>query len=153
MKLIVILIFFLSFTGCASNKGITDLKQFKTNEKPQVVILRDAPTRVTVLPVLTKWFNDNGYSSIVIESLQESNPDQYLFSYRAWWGWDIATYMRRVEMRVKSKGETLGYLDFDALQYGGFGKFGNAENRLIILLDALFGKITHEQANKLLGEQ
>ena len=55
-------------------------------------------------------------------------------------------------MSLKAKGETLGDLNFDALQYGGFGKFGNAEQRLIILLDALFGKITYEKANALLGD-
>ncbi|HIE77899.1 MAG TPA: hypothetical protein EYP92_03630 [Candidatus Thioglobus sp.] len=151
MKVTMILISLLAITGCATNKGIIDLKQFETSQKLQVVILKDGPTRGSVLPVLIKWFSDNGYSSKVIMSLQEAKPDNYVFSYRAWWGWDMATYMRKVEMRVKSKGETFGNLDFDALQYGAFGKFGSSEKRLLILLDALFGKITHEKANELLG--
>lgn len=54
-------------------------------------------------------------------------------------------------MKVNANGETLGKLNFDALQYGGFGKFGNVEQRIIILFDCLFGKITLEEANKLLG--
>ncbi len=105
------------------------------------------------MPVLEKWFDDNGYSSTVISSLSDANPDDYILLYKAWWGgWDLATYMRKVEMSLKMKGETLGEINFDALQYGGFGKFGDAEQRLIILLDALFGKITPEEANRLLGE-
>ena len=83
--------------------------------------MKDGPTKGSVLPVLTKWFSDNGYSSTVITTIQDAQPDNYVLSYRAWWSWDIATYMRRVEMQVNKKGETLGNLDFDALQYGGFG--------------------------------
>jgi len=149
---VAILSLLVIVTGCASNKGITELKQFQGNKRDQILILKDSATRGSVLPVLETWFQDNGYNAIVIASLKEANPDDHILSYRAWWGWDLATYMRKVEMRLKTKGETLGSLDFDALQYGGFGKFGDAEQRLIILLDVLFGKITYEKANKLLGE-
>ena len=117
-----------------------------------VVILQDKSTRESVLPVLEKWFYDNGYHSTVVSSLSEVGPDDYILSYRAWWSWDLATYMRKVEMNVKNKGQTLGNINFDALQYGGFGKFGDAEQRLNILLDAMFGKITVEEANKRLGD-
>jgi hypothetical protein len=139
-------------TGCATDKGLTTLKPVEAIDKSQIVILNDGPTRESVLPVLTKWFTDNGYSSTVIHSLQQANPDNYVLSYRAWWSWDMATYMRKVEMSVNKQGESLGKLEFDALQYGGFGKFGNAEQRLIIMLDALFGKISLEEANKRLGD-
>ena len=130
----------------------SQLKPFETTQKSKVIILRDVATRESVLPVLTKWFSDNGYSPTVINSLAEANPDNFILSYKALWSWDLATYMRNVELRVKQKGETLGTLNFDALQYGGFGKFGNAEERLKVLLDALFGKISRDKADALLGE-
>ena len=142
----------LAVTGCATNKGITELKQFKTNDKSQVIILKDAETRASVLPILEEWLHDNDYSSTVITRLKEAKPENYILSYKAFWSWDMKMYMRKVEMEVKRKGETLGKLNFDSLQYGAFGKFGNTKNRLMILLDALFGKITQEEANKLLGE-
>lgn len=153
MKKIMMLAFLVTIaTGCASNKGITDISQVKEPEMTGVVILQDKSTRESVLPVLEKWFYDNGYHSTVVSSLSEVGPDDYILSYRAWWSWDLATYMRKVEMNVKSKGQTLGNINFDALQYGGFGKFGDAEQRLNILLDAMFGKITVEEANKRLGD-
>lgn len=151
-KIIILFTLAIITTGCASNKGITDIQQVKEPETKAVVILKDTSTRESVLPVLEQWFYDNGYSSTVISSLDEVNPDDYLILYKAWWGWDLATYMRRVEMSVKNNQQTLGNIKFDALQYGGFGKFGSAEQRLKILLDALFGKITPEEANKLLGD-
>jgi len=152
MKKLIVVLLLVLLSGCATNQGITELAQAEVTDKTKVLILKDDATRESVLPVLEKWFVDNGYSSTVIDSLREADPDNYVISYRAWWSWDVATYMRRVEMAVNKEGETLGNLNFDALQYGGFGKFGDAEERLRILLDALFGKITREEANKLLGE-
>jgi len=152
MKKLLILLFVLSMAGCASDKGLLELKQL--NSVPQkVVILEDKRTKHGVLDTLVKWFSENKYSATVVGSLSEVKPEDYVLSYRAWWGWDLATYMRRANMEVKLKEETLGKLKFDALQYGGFGKFGDTEGRLKILLDVLFGKITREEADKRLGEQ
>lgn len=83
MKLLPILLLLTIITGCASNKGITELQQFKIGDEFKVVILKDEPTRESVLPVLEKWFSDNGYSSSVIFSLKEAKPDDYILSYRA----------------------------------------------------------------------
>ena len=153
MKKFLIILLTVAMTGCVavSNKGVTQLQQFKEDSKT-VAILEDEPTRNGVLGVITKWFSDNGFNSSVIQSASEVKPDDYVFSYRAHFGWDLAIYMRTAALKVKSKGKTLGALNFDALQYGGFGKFGDTEKRLRILLDVLFGKITREEADKLLGE-
>ena len=151
MKFYLIILFALVATGSASNKGVVKLEQFNVDSK-EIVIMKDEPTREGVLPILVQWLHDNGFSAKVAQSYSEVDPSKYIFSYRAWWGWDIAIYMRRVEMRVRLKDETLGAIDFDSLKYGGFGKFGNSEARLRILLDVLFGKITREEADKRLGE-
>ena len=148
---IIFVIVTLILTGCGSNKGLVQLEQVEMDSK-EILILKDVPTRETVLPVLTEWFYENGFSAEVIHSLDDVNPEDYVFTYRAWWGWDLATYMSKVRMKVESNGETLGHLYFDALQYGGFGKFGDAEYRLKVLLDALFGKITREEADALLDD-
>ena len=152
MKKILILLFVLSLVGCASDKGLLELQQMDSVPE-KVVILKDAPTRAVVLPILVEWFSENNYNATVVESLDEVKPEDYVLSYRAWWGWDLANYMRRANMKVKLNGKTLGKLRFDALQYGGFGKFGDTENRLKILLEVLFGKISREVADKRLGEQ
>ena len=68
------------------------------------MILKDIPTRETVLPAITQWFYDNGYSTVVVESLSEVAPNDYVFSYRAWWSWDIAMHMRKAEMIINSRG-------------------------------------------------
>lgn len=141
-------------TGCASNKGVTSLKQVEpiNFDSNKLVILKDEPTRRIVLDVLTEWFYDNNINTTVIESRDDAKINNYVLSYRAWWGWDMATYMRKAEIKLKLNENTLGSLTFDALQYGGFGKFGDTRERLRILLDVLFGKIDRDQANVLLGQ-
>jgi len=161
MKNILLIIIVLFASGCATDKGLVRLEQLNAkdlevqqveNVSKKIVILRDGPTRASVLPVLTDWFHENGFEVTVIELLNDAELNNYIFTYRAWWSWDMALYMRKADMNVMLNGKTVGTLSFDALQYGGFGKFGSGEKRLRILLDALFGKITREQADKLLGE-
>lgn len=160
MKIISAFIIVLFMTGCATNKGLVsfdkvdenNLRLHQVDKDPvEIAILRDGETRETVLPVLISWFNENSYKVTVIEAMSDAATEDNVFKYRAWWSWDMALYMRKAEMSLVSDRKTLGSLQFDALKYGGFGKFGNAEQRLRILLDALFGKITKEEANQMLG--
>jgi hypothetical protein len=152
MKKALVLLCILGISACASDKGLLELKQMDSVPE-KVVILKDQPTRELVLPILVEWFAENNHDATVVESINEIKPNDYVLSYRAWWGWDLSTYMRKANMKVKLDNETLAKLRFSALEYGGFGKFGDTEKRLKILLDVLFGKITREEADKRLGEQ
>jgi len=161
MKIISALIIALLMTGCATNKGLVSfdkvdenaLRLHQVDKGPiEIAILRDGPTRETVLPILISWFNENNYKVSVIEAMSDAATEDNVFKYRAWWSWDMALYMRKAEMSLVSDGKISGSLQFDALKYGAFGKFGNGEQRLKILLDALFGKIAKEEANQMLGD-
>lgn len=139
-------------SACTSNKGVTELTQLQTPVK-KVTIVRDADTRASVLPVLEQWFYDNSIKYDVVNSHQETEKNSNILTYKAWWSWDIATYMRKADLQLSNEGIPLSIVKFDALQYGGFGKFGNAEERLKILMDVMFAKISEEEANKKLGQQ
>lgn len=149
LGLVVVSAFLLG--GCASNKGMTELTQVTGNPE-QITIVRDTETRDSVQPVLEQWFTDNNYQYNVVQSIAEAKDTDNVFTYRAWWGWDLALYMSKVEMKVTNNNVPVGIAKFDALQYGGFGKFGNAETRLKIIMDVLFSKITEQEANTLLGK-
>ena len=161
MKKFSLIVMVLILSGCATNKGLVKFEQFNIknleinqveSRSKKILILRDKPTRAGVLAVLINWCNENDIEVAVVELMSDARPEDYVLTYRASWGWDIGVYMRKVDMSVISNDKTLGTLRFDALQYGAFGKFGSGEKRLKILLDALFGKISREKANKLLGE-
>ena len=151
---ILIVMASIYLVGCAtaSNKGVTSVSQVseKVNE---ISIVRDEPTRELVHPILEEWFSENDYVFNVIEHKEDPKASDYVFTYRAWFGWDMKQYMRSVEMELYKKGESIGYVEFDAIQYGAFGKFGDTTARLKTLLDTLFNKITQDQANQLLGEE
>ena len=152
LGLVTAVVVTLVLGGCASNRGITEIRQVDAGIK-RVMIVRDAPTRETVLPVLEQWFSDNGFEYRVAESPSEADASEATFTYRAWWGWDLAMYMKEVHLTVSKAESMIGLVKFDALQYGGFGKFGNGEDRLGTIMDVLFGKITEEEANSRLGSQ
>lgn len=137
--------------GCATNKGVVDLNQVN-DPITKITIIRDSETRESVLPVLEKWFTDNSIKFSVVNSINETKKEDKVLTYRAWWSWDMALYMRKADLKVLSEGEPVGIVRFDALQYGGFGKFGDAETRLTTLMDVLFSKITREEANIRLGK-
>jgi len=147
----IILVLPLFFTSaCASNKGIVELQRV-TTDVGHISLIRDEPTRAEVLEVIAAWLAENGYDYSVLEPGQK--PSGTALNYRAWWGWDVGIYMKRVNMQVARNGTSLGKIKFDALQYGGFGKFGSSVERLRTLLDALFAKIDRDTANELLGDQ
>ena len=151
---ILIVITSIHLAGCvsASNMGVIGVDQVSENVK-EISIVRDEPTRALVHPILEEWFSENDYVFNVIEHKEDPKASDYVFTYRAWFGWDMKQYMRSVEMELYKKGESIGYVEFDAIQYGAFGKFGDTTARLKTLLDTLFNKITQDQANQLLGEE
>ena len=61
----------------------------------------------------------------------------------------MATYMRFVNLDVTdNKGNKVAELDFDSVQYGGFDKFGNAEERLNLIMEVFFQKISIQDAER-----
>ncbi len=139
--------------GCVSisNKGVTGISPVDSSEK-KVTIVRDQPTRASVLPVLEEWFSENDYHYTIVESREDTKASDNVFTYRVWFGWDLSQYMSRAEMEVFKDEDSIGFLEFDALQYGVFGKFGDTTARLKTLMDALFNKMSEEEANKRLGD-
>ena len=148
-RCIVFIISILFVAGCGSNRGLTELVQVKIDNHP-IIVVKDSATRDGVLREIEKWFFENGYDATVVDSLTQVKHENFVMTYNARWGWDIATYMRLVEMKIFKDQTVVGSLKFDSVEYGGIDKFGDAETRLKILLDVLFGKITREQAEKLL---
>jgi len=146
-RILLIVASLFIFTACGSNKGIINLMQVELNKSP-IFVVNHSATRAGVLREIEKWFSENGYDAKVVESQTQVNPENFVMTYSARWGWDIGTYMRLVEMRVMKNSDVVGSLSFDSVEYGGIDKFGDAETRLKILLDVLFGKLTREEAEK-----
>lgn len=139
---------FLTLAGCSTN-GITKLIQMDSNFDKQIVMIDDSKQTKSVRAIVINWIEDHGYdvADITARTPVKLEDNQVLFKFNANWWWDIATYMRFVNLEVTdNKGISIDKLDFDSVQYGGLDKFGNAEERLNIIMEVFFGQISIEKA-------
>lgn len=150
MRKIILGLVLIAVTGCSSN-GLTTLNQMDPNFKKEIVMTNDPKQTAQVRSIVTNWMVDNGYNV----SKETANPnakldnDQVMFEFNANWWWDMATYMRYVNLDVTdSKGNKVAELDFDSVRYGGFDKFGNAEERLNLIMEVFFQKISVQDAER-----
>ena len=150
MKKVLLSIVLLAVTGCSSN-GLTKLKQMDPNFDKEIVMTNDSKQTENVRGIVTNWMVDNGYkvSKTTASPAAQLADNQVMFEFNANWWWDIATYMRYVNLDVTdSKGSKVAELDFDSVQYGGMDKFGNAEERLNLIMEVFFQKISVQDAER-----
>tara|TARA_R110001583_G_scaffold12426_5_gene55288 strand:- start:654 stop:1172 length:519 start_codon:yes stop_codon:yes gene_type:complete len=149
-KIIILGLVLIAVTGCSSN-GLTKFKPMDTNFKKEVVMTNDPKQTAKVRSIVTNWMVDNGYnvSKKTASPNAQLNDDQVMFEFNANWWWDMATYMRYVNLDVTdNKGSKVAELDFDSVRYGGFDKFGNAEERLNLIMEVFFQKISEQDAER-----
>ena len=150
MGKIILGLLLIAVTGCSSN-GLTTLKQMDPNFKKEIVMTNDPEQTAQVRGIVTNWMVDNGYnvSKETASPNATLNDDQVMFEFNANWWWDIATYMRFVNLDVTdNKGNKVAELDFDSVRYGGLDKFGNAEERLNLIMEVFFQKISVQDAER-----
>lgn len=150
MRKIILGLVLIAVTGCSSN-GLTTLKQMDTNFEKEIVMTNDPEQTSQVRSIVTNWMVDNGYnvSKETLSPNAKLDDNQVMFEFNANWWWDMATYMRYVNLDVTdSKGSKVAELDFDSVRYGGFDKFGNAEERLNLIMEVFFQKISIQDAER-----
>lgn len=150
MKKVILAFTLLIISGCSSN-GLTALKPMPANFDKQIVLTNDTKQTENVRDIVTTWMVTNGYDV----SKETANPtakladNQVMFEFNANWWWDMATYMRFVNLDVTdNQGNKVAELDFDSVRYGGFDKFGNAEERLNLIMNVFFQKISVQDAER-----
>lgn len=121
------------------------------NFDKEIVMTNDPDQTAKVRSIVTNWMVDNGYnvSKVTASPNAQLDDDQVMFEFNANWWWDMATYMRYVNLDVTdSKGRKVAELDFDSVRYGGIDKFGNAEARLNLIMEVFFQKISVQDAER-----
>ncbi len=133
-------------TGCT--KTLLEYDKASVPVGSKITLLDDTKTRDSARLVMEQWLTDNGYVFDIKEDTKVDYTDGYSMHYVANWGWDLATYMRFLSLKVNNAQQTEGVLKIDTVGCGGFGKFGSAEERIKISMDFLFGKLTEKEALK-----
>jgi hypothetical protein len=149
------LVIAITLSGCTASQIINDVDAGRVNV---VCIADNQEVKATVLDTIEEGLNNHGVKFDVIPGSYElknnfwyatvqpdlvSGCDAVLF-YVTDWGWDIASYMRFANMWLVTADlhTRLGDASYDARL--SLKKYVNAHERLLELVDGLFGQYNKE---------
>jgi hypothetical protein len=149
----IIALSILVLGGCANN-AIVELKKLDSNslDSKELQIIDDGRTKDSIKHIIAAKLDEYDYTYQVID-VSQSNANTTSapkLTYSANWWWDMATYMRYLNIEVKDNNQTVALVKIDTVKCGGLDKFGSAERRTKITLDVLLSDLTKEEANELI---
>ncbi|WP_067099558.1 Sbal_3080 family lipoprotein [Marinomonas atlantica] len=143
-----------SFLGGCANNAIVDLQKLQPSsiENKTIQVIDDGRTKDSIKNIIASKLDQYGFQYQVVD-VTESNSDgtsNPKLSYSANWWWDLATYMRYLNVEIKDRNQTIALVKIDTVMCGGFDKFGSAQKRTEITLDLLLSDLSKEDANRLI---
>ena len=86
-----------------------------------------------------RLLGEKGITSRMIPAGSSFNSCPTVMTYTARWSWDFTIYMSLAELVVYQNAAQVGSAVYDS-RYGGlrFDKWGNAEDKISLLVDELF---------------
>lgn len=150
---IVLILSILLMSGCANN-AILELQQLDSTkiENKSIQIIDDGRTKESIKHIIAGKLDEYGFQYEVVDISQSnsSTTDNPKLTYSANWWWDMASYMRFLNVEIKDNKQTVALVKIDTVKCGGFDKFGSAQRRTEITLDLLLNNLTKEEANELI---
>ncbi|NAZ51762.1 hypothetical protein GL177_00055 [Vibrio toranzoniae] len=150
---IVLIFSILLMSGCANN-AILELQQLDSTkmENKSIQIIDDGRTKESIKHIIAGKLDEYGFQYEVVDISQSnsSTTDNPKLTYSANWWWDMASYMRFLNVEIKDNKQTVALVKIDTVKCGGFDKFGSAQRRTEITLDLLLNNLTKEEANELI---
>ncbi|NOI02633.1 hypothetical protein F0241_16180 [Vibrio kanaloae] len=150
---IVLIFSILLISGCANN-AILELQQLDSTkiENKSIQIIDDGRTKESIKHIIASKLDEYGFQYEVVDISQSnsSTTDNPKLTYSANWWWDMASYMRFLNVEIKDNKQTVALVKIDTVKCGGFDKFGSAQRRTEITLDLLLSNLTEEEANELI---
>ncbi|KWT99091.1 hypothetical protein APQ14_19040 [Vibrio toranzoniae] len=150
---IVLIFSILLMSGCANN-AILELQQLDSTkiENKSIQIIDDGRTKESIKHIIAGKLDEYGFQYEVVDISQSnsSTTDNPKLTYSANWWWDMASYMRFLNVEIKDNKQTVALVKIDTVKCGGFDKFGSAQRRTEITLDLLLSNLTKEEANELI---
>ncbi|NAZ45150.1 hypothetical protein GL178_02645 [Vibrio toranzoniae] len=150
---IVLIFSILLMSGCANN-AILELQQLDSTkiENKSIQVIDDGRTKESIKHIIAGKLDEYGFQYEVVDISQSnsSTTDNPKLTYSANWWWDMASYMRFLNVEIKDNKQTVALVKIDTVKCGGFDKFGSAQRRTEITLDLLLNNLTKEEANELI---
>lgn len=144
-----ILSILIIITGCASPKySGTGIPQEILSANPDVLSINDTETRDGYQVAVEKWLSENNLNFVVKPENAQHDPEKITIEYVGYWKWDMALYLSNAEMEAFYKGKSVSKVNFNAPNSLNANKWGDAETRIGLMMDIMFGKKTATEATK-----
>ncbi|ASM54859.1 MULTISPECIES: Sbal_3080 family lipoprotein [Pseudoalteromonas] len=143
----------LLLSGCANN-AIVELQKLdsKSLTNKNIQIIDDGKTKDSIKHIIAGKLDKYGFKYQIVDISQSNSnvTNNPKLTYSANWWWDMASYMRYLNIEIKDNSQTIALVKIDTVKCGGFDKFGSAQRRTEITLDLLLSDLSKEEANELI---
>ncbi len=114
----------------------------------EIVIINDIETRSGFQNAMEDWLISHNYKFGVAPDGSKHDLDKISLEYIGLWSWDMAIFLADARITAYHKGQMVGEVKYKASNNFNFSKFGNGAERIMLMMDVLFGKITIDEVNK-----
>ena len=148
-RIIFILGIVILISGCAGPRySGASIPSEVLAQNPEILSIDDHETRDAFQDAVEQWLTTNGYTYIVKPEYSKHDPEKIVIEYEGYWAWDLTMYLRHAEIEAFYKGQSLSKIIYKIPNGLNLNKFGDAEERIGLMLDILFGKITAQEATE-----
>jgi hypothetical protein len=147
MRCLFLLFVLLAISACASPK-FTAIAIKSVNS--DVVLIKDDETRKGFLSTVKGWLAKNGYKFTVAADGSLHDHEKLTLEYKGVWRWDLALFLSQAEIKAFKGGQRVGEVTYKAANNLNTNKFGVGSERIVYMLDVLFGKLTVKDANTII---
>ncbi|GLS83025.1 Sbal_3080 family lipoprotein [Paraferrimonas haliotis] len=116
-----------------------------------ITIIKSPDTRAGFLTAMTDWLTDNGYRYEVVDAGSKFKPDNISLEYVGRWRWDLALFLNDARIEAFTDGQRAAYVEYKAPNNFNGNKFSDAETRIDYMMDVLFGKLSSQEATKVIN--
>lgn len=139
----------LILSGCVSPKFTGNaISEDILTKKPQILLINDAETRDGFQHAVEGWMNSKEIKYVVKPEGVDHDPQQLTIEYVGYWSWDLALFLSRAEIEAFYKGQRVSKISYNAPSTLHTAKFGNADERIALMLDIMFAKRSIEEATE-----
>ena len=136
-RLVFLLAVALVFVGC-STKVKQTVTPFKHTNVSKICMIDNPKVKESFRDAYQRALEAKGYTVEIIDKGSQSNACEVTTRYTATWGWDLALYLSYAQLKVYKNGKDSGEAVYKVVFGGTTGKFIDAEEKVIELVNQLF---------------
>ena len=119
-----------------------------SSSNPEILSINDRETREGFQKAVEEWLSSNNKNYIVKPDGSKHDLEKITLEYLGKWSWDFTTYLREADIEAYYAGQRVSKVSFRAPNSLNSNKWGNAQERINLMLDVMFGKKSASEATE-----